>query len=628
MDVPNEEEAASAQGAADWSLPTRRTRAWFWLRSRGLIARQALRNAFDRKLRRWPVGDRLADAPILFQSRSPLWTDGSDEEFILVAGKVHNLRIAAKAFHGVEVAAGACLSFWQQLGRPTGRRGFVVGREIRHGCVVPALAGGICQISNALAMAAARAGFECVERHGHTARIEQAHGDAGAADATVFWNYVDLKIRAPAAWRIELELDASELVLTLRGDTGVTAAPVPVVEAIATSPRRVARGCLTCEETTCSLHQPWRARPQRSAWLLDGHTPEFERYLRQQQEPADLFLPSLASSWRRWLPASFAVDGWAGWRAHPARRTFAAIWLRRRLWLRLWARRAGGRRQASVLDGQRWLADAFRRRLRPEHTSLIVDQALLPHLQRAGALGGRRYEVLAGALPMDEIQRRLDEAHEHLRTRGIRAEALEDFRVNPRLIAAEHAAMRGAACVVTAHAEVAAYWRERGLRVHRLPWELPAASRRSARTVQGDVPLIVLAASALARKGVHELVEALRGWRCRLLVLGSQAEDAALWQGLDIAYASYASDWIARADVVVLPAHVEHSPRGALLALAHGVPVLASRACGLEGVPGVTSVPAGDVDALRHALQSVLAVHSINGTMPSDSLVSTSRTVS
>jgi hypothetical protein len=43
---------------------------------------------------------------------------------------------------------------------------------------------------------------------------------------------------------------------------------------------------------------------------------------------------------------------------------------------------AGGRpRQGSLIDGQRWLALAFAARLKPEHTQLVVDQALLPHLQ-------------------------------------------------------------------------------------------------------------------------------------------------------------------------------------------------------------------------------------------------------
>jgi glycosyltransferase involved in cell wall biosynthesis len=58
------------------------------------------------------------------------------------------------------------------------------------------------------------------------------------------------------------------------------------------------------------------------------------------------------------------------------------------------------------------------------------------------------------------------------------------------------------------------------------------------------------------------------------------------------------------ASVVVLPAHIEHAPRALLRALAAGVPVVASSACGLAGLPGVREVAAGDVEGLRAALRN------------------------
>jgi len=597
---------------APGAIPSRRTQAWFWLRSRGLMARQACRNVLDVDLRRWRPDRRMRDAPVLAQIRTPLWTDGRAEEFVLVAGKVHNLRMAAGAFHGAEIPAGACLSFWQQLRRPTARRGFVIGREIRHGCVVPTLAGGICQLSNALATAATQAGMEWVERHGHSARIE-ATADAAAdpaamADATVFWNYVDLKIRAPFAWRIEVALTADELVLTLRGVRTEATSPRPATHIVTpdVASRPVARSCLTCGETSCSLYQPWRVRGMRRAWLLDTRTPELARYLQQRDDAVDVFTPDLPAAWRRWLPARYRGPAPTAFVADAATKPVMASgwnWLRRKTWLRLWARRPGGRRQSSILDGQRWLAESYARRLSPEHTVLVIDQGLLPHLQRAGVLGGRRYEVLATSLPMDDIQRRLDQAGTYRAGKGADAGTLTDFRADPLLVEAEQQAMRGAHRIVTAHAEVAAYWRSRGVSVHVLPWECPPVVRRAR--VTNEEPVIVLASSALARKGAHELAEALRSWPCRLIVLGSRPDDATMFSGIDVSYATYEGDWVSRADVVVLPAHVEHSPRAALRALAWGIPVVASPACGLQGVPGVAVVPAGDVPALRGAMQAL-----------------------
>jgi glycosyltransferase involved in cell wall biosynthesis len=594
-------------------VPSRLDAMWFWLRSRRLIALQAWRDVFDRRLRRWAAGDELIHAPILAQLRIPLWNDGRPDEFMLVAGKVHNLRIAAKAFHAVEIPAGACLSFWQQLGRPTARHGFVRGREIREGCVVPALAGGLCQISNALAICATRAGFELVERHGHSARIEDASAHAEQVDATVFWNYVDLKIRAPKAWRLELELDASELVLTLRAQAAVEASPlqsIPWAVALGKSAPPTARGCNSCQETSCFRHQPRQQVMQgMTAWLLDAWTPELSAYLLDHGQAADLLLP-LPPRWlRHWLPLRRA--GKVGWFAlKPS--TDACVehagwtWLRRSWWLRRWVRYAG-RRQASAIDGQRWLAAAYARKLRPEHTHLVVDQGLLPYLHQSGALGGRSYEVLATTLPMDEIQLRLDLAHHAMKAGAAQAATLTDFRAKPDLLMAEIDAMRGARQVVTAHGEVAAYWRKSlGLDVLQLPWILPPVKAHKP-VASTALPLVVFPASALARKGACELAEALRGLSCRLQVLGTPSDDLTLWQGIDVEYAGYASDWLMHADVVVLPAYVEHSPRAVLAAVAAGVAVIATPACGLQDLPGVSTIPAGDVAALRAALLITLA---------------------
>jgi glycosyltransferase involved in cell wall biosynthesis len=117
---------------------------------------------------------------------------------------------------------------------------------------------------------------------------------------------------------------------------------------------------------------------------------------------------------------------------------------------------------------------------------------------------------------------------------------------------------------------------------------------------------VVFPASALSRKGSRELAAALQGLDCELLVLGSAASDARLWQGLRVRQAGWASGWLGEAAVVVMPAHIEHSPRAALMAIAAGVPVIATRACGLDGQRGVDLVLEGDVAGLRAALQRFL----------------------
>ncbi|WP_404536119.1 VanW family protein [Dyella agri] len=590
----------------------------FWLRSRALIGLRVLRNVFEPGSRCWSAGEALAHAPVRAWLRTPLWADGRDEEFVLVAGKVHNLRIAALAFNGVVVPAGATLSFWRQLGRPNRRRGFVIGREVRAGCVIPALAGGICQLSNALATCAQQAGFALVERHAHGARTEQAIAPKDGLDATVFWNYVDLRIRAPVRWRLDVSLDGHELRVDIRSEETLLVPPsvqsdtgsVPV----AASP--AARSCSTCDETSCFRHRSGKqALSHRSVWLLDACTPELRQWLLDRDEAAELFLPVPSRQLLRWLLRLRPPDGnWTLWAIEADRRLRLFGWpsLRRAVWLRVNAQRPG-RRQANIVNGQGWLAQAYSRALRPEHTDLVVDQGLLPQLWLQGALGGRSYDVLATALPMQEIERRLDRA-DALHAGNTAARTLVDFRVRPVLAQAELSALRGARRIVTAHADVADYWRQRGLTVLELPWQMPLSPRRPAFDCKTK-PLLVFPASALARKGAYELAAALRGLSVQLLVLGTPSDDVALWKGLDVIHGCYAEDWVSRADLVVLPAHVEHAPRALLRAISAGLPVIATSACGVRG-EGVVRAVAGDVENLRATIiatlgleTSVLATH-------------------
>jgi len=594
-----------------WSVPNPMQALGFWGRSRVHQLLRGWKNLRTPALRRWRacdgLADALADAPIVAQYRAPLWTDGRDDEFILVAGKVENLRIAARAFDGIVVPAGQCLSFWKQVGRPSRRRGYVPGREVRAGCVIPTVAGGICQISNALATCARQAGFELVERHAHSARVEQAPALDGSIDATVFWNYVDLRIRAHTDWRLDVTLTRQEIVCTVRAKTATpprrTARPSMPIRLDTAQAPPVVRGCLTCEEQTCFRHRPqWRgehARHTRHAWLLDGWTPEFDQWLRTQDSGSDRFLPIAPGRLlrsgrvaRRWLELPTAGDN----------RTlrFPIASLRRAGWQRLHARHPG-MRQASLIAGQRWLAQAYARRLQPRHTHLVIDQGLLPHLWQLGVLGGRSYDVLASALPMDEIQQRLD----HARQDGNTDATLVDFRVPPELLAAENAAMRRANRVITAHRAVARHWAAQGLLVESLPWVQPACPKPRAPSAHAQPPLLVFPASALARKGFDVLIEALSGTDARLRILGTPPEHASQ-SARALEYGRYGDDWTARADAVVLPAHVEHNPRALLMALAAGIPVICTPACGLDGEDRVHLVPAGDVAALRRAIQEVL----------------------
>ena len=62
--------------------------------------------------------------------------------------------------------------------------------------------------------------------------------------------------------------------------------------------------------------------------------------------------------------------------------------------------------------------------------------------------------------------------------------------------------------------------------------------------------------------------------------------------------------------LLVLPAHVEACPRLLLRAIVSQIPVIASAACGLGDLPGVTTVPTGDVLALGRAIEGMASPNS------------------
>ncbi len=178
---------------------------------------RAAHNTWRNGTPRFPVNRRPSNEPIIAESRTPLWSDGAEAEKYLLAGKVQNLRLALRRLNGAEIPAGQVFSFWTQIGRASRWKGYVAGRELREGCIIPSIGGGLCQLSNALYDAALSAGFEIVERHAHTRVVPGSLAEIGR-DATVFWNYVDLRFKSSSPFRIEATMDANFLTVRFRSN--------------------------------------------------------------------------------------------------------------------------------------------------------------------------------------------------------------------------------------------------------------------------------------------------------------------------------------------------------------------------------------------------------------------------
>lgn len=559
----------------DRHLPSRWQALLFQGKAKALQLNRFVREMGERPPRH-QQGRELRAAPVAAEKRGPLWRDMTAAEFPLTAGKVENLRRSALTFHGVEIPAGATFSFWSQLGRTTRRKGFTAGRELREGCLVPAIGGGLCQLSGLLYQAALEAGLTVVERHAHS-RILPGSTAEQNLDATVFWNYVDLRFRSRSAWRIEVTLTASDLVVRIRTDK--SAAKDESAEALPTEPakpRAAPSGdCLTCGMLTCFRHPAATAAHAaalgHSAFLLDARWPEFDAWCRDHSRPGDRWLLPLDA--RRWKKPNYA---WSPPIAEtPVQYATTTTLLRSLRQRRLPTQ--GADRQRLLLEGEAALARRYAAMLDPQCRHVVVSQNLLPHLWLTGALGGRSFDVLMVRQPMSDLQYRLDtaaKAHPASPT-------LVDFRAPETLLIAECEALAAAGRLITPHRELA---RHLGTLAWLIDWSMPKTATRSA---PAPGVRFFLPCSALGRKGIHELAAALHGMDdVELLVLGGATEgNAAPLKGIRWRRATL--EEMTTATAVVLPAWVEHQPRLALRALAAGVPVIATAACGLPDHPGL-----------------------------------------
>lgn len=554
-----------------------------------LQLKRGFENVFDPNIKRYNFNDKLKNAPVIAESKTPLWTESAAEEQFLLAGKIHNLRLAVKRLNNLEIPAGKVFSFWKNVGQASRIKGFVVGRELREGCIIPNVGGGLCQVSNALYDAALQAEFEIVERHAHTQIINGSLAEKGR-DATVFWNYVDLRFCSPNSFRIEAFLGKEHLTVKFKSEKKAKNFVNIGRFQTVSSPNSNPNSCATCGIESCfrNLKPEKNIKFGNTAFLADEFSPEFDKYIQNVRTEKDvLFVPLDGKRFRK---ANYK------WNLEGFRKTNQSLFatLERSYKSRKLAAQ-GAARQENLLAMYERLAESYAKKLRYDNLHVVVTQNLLPFLWKSGVLGGRTFDVLMTALPMREIQKRLDYAfslHPESSTLG-------DFRAVENLVEAESEALRNADKIITPHTEIASLF---GAKAELLSWELPKAKKIK----KADNKKITLAfpASTVGRKGCYELRQAIRGLDVRLITLGEFIEDADFWREFDVEKGG--GNWLEIADLVVLPAFVEHKPRRILQAVSNKIPVIASNACGLGNNNGVISFEAGNVRNLRLLIENHL----------------------
>lgn len=196
------------------------------------------------RLRRWPrwiletstrARTRIAPAPdrhaafphLLAEHATPLERVPGQVPRALQQGKEHNVRLAARLIDGLVIRPFEVFSYHRTVGRPSRRRGFRVGLELRDGRPSSGVGGGACQVSNLLYWLALTGGMRIVERHRHGADLFPDHGRTVpfGCGATVFYHYADLRFENPLDEPVLIDLAVRDHDRSLVGALRVAAPP-------------------------------------------------------------------------------------------------------------------------------------------------------------------------------------------------------------------------------------------------------------------------------------------------------------------------------------------------------------------------------------------------------------------
>jgi hypothetical protein len=560
----------------------------FHVKSMLLMAKRRLRNVLDPDIKKFSDQGKLITADIISVSESELWNaDDNKQNWVLTAGKVQNLRIAAQKLKGLEVPGGQVFSFWKHIGNPNFNQGYVVGREIREGCIVPTVAGGLCQLSNALYDAALNAGFEILERHRHSRIIKGSLAEKDR-DATVKWNYIDLRFRARTSFRIEAELSSEKLIVKFRSYGGMRNSENSNA---AGKPASVLNDCYSCGNSDCFRHPgitPVKKEEEVTTFILDEKWKEYDQYIQSTAKKHDHFIVPL-------LKNSILKSARYAWNIPDTKNATAVPMqvLKRSVNSRLFAK-SGGNVFSTMLRMDEKMANAFSKKIPIESTHLVVSQNLLPFLMANGALGGRTYDVLMNRLPMEKLHERLNLAHSKYRE----SKTLNDFRAGAQLVELETLALARSRRIITPHREIAAIFNNKSIQLN---WSYPV-KKGLRETPKGNK--ILFPGSALGRKGAYEMKKLAEELHLSFLITGKAEEDKNFWGNVKTEIAGphpFDQVWL-----VIYPAYVENQPRLLLKAIAAGLPVIATEACGLQPMLNLTIVPTGDYNALKKAVTDAL----------------------
>lgn len=109
--------------------------------------------------------------------------------------KITNLKIAVQNLNGIIIKPGETFSFCKLVGRPTKKKGYLMGMELSFGEARPGIGGGICQISNMIHWMVMHSPLTITEKSNHSFDPFPDEGRVlpFGSGAAIFYNYIDFQ---------------------------------------------------------------------------------------------------------------------------------------------------------------------------------------------------------------------------------------------------------------------------------------------------------------------------------------------------------------------------------------------------------------------------------------------------
>lgn len=527
-----------------------------------------------------------------FESKTQLWTLSDPNETLLTLGKIENLRIALRNWHGVTIQPGETISFWRQTGPPFVRLGYVPGRELREGCIVPSPGGGICQLSNALYDLALRTDCEILERHRHT---QDVPGSATSRDrdATVAYNHIDLRFRAKTKITISAQITDSELKIHFITDQQ----PTPKrdqrlnLKVLESSPN----SCASCGEAGCFQHAVTQKTLNQTqitsrTFLIDTSNPEVDQLLISQAQSTDTILSPISPNNPKFARYKLPKTE-ANIQHSPIPTLIRAFKVRA-------AKTPPDSRRAHLKSTAK-IAQSLIKKIPYTTQNLTIDIAYLADADPF-LLQGRHTTVLLTRWPLKLIHELLDQATNKLPN----APHLNDFRAPQNLIDQEWQNLKRASQVLTSNPALAELLKKRGIpQVQLIPYQLPQPKPQNSKPNQ--LNYLYFPGPTAARKGAHAVREVARRTGIPLVVAGKNLEDPNFWQGITLLDPD--SHPAETALAIIAPSIYEDRPTRLLQSYQNNIPIITTPHTGLPETPNVLLAEFNEVDCMIKHLNQILS---------------------